>query len=272
VTGPDEVKHQVERAVHSQWMDRAGAFGFASRGVIYALIGIYALALATGHGGGFLDAGDTPREVKRQPFGDALLVALAVGLACHALWRFAEAAFAHHPGAGTAKRLGKRVASIASGLVAAFLSVTAFQHVFGRSGDHGSWIQRALSSDNGDRVVIAVGVGFIVAGVYQLYRAFTKDFRKELETYKMSEAERHWLLRISRFGIAARGAVFPVVGWLLIKAGLASNASQDTGTGAALREISRQTWGMTLLAIVATGLIAYALFMGVNARYRRAVA
>ena len=88
----------------------------------------------------------------------------------------------------------------------------------------------------------------------------------------MSATERRWLLRISRFGVAARGAVLPVVGWLFIKAGLAANANQDTGTGAALREISRQTWGTTLLAIAAAGLIAYALFMGVNARYRRVFA
>ena len=50
------------------------------------------------------------------------------------------------------------------------------------------------------------------------------------------------------------------------------NARQATGTGAALREIAGHAYGSALLAIVAAGLIAYALFMGVNARYRRVFA
>lgn len=263
------MKQRVERAVHSPWMDRIAAFGFIARGVVYALIGAYALALATGNGGGFLDASDTPRAVKKQPFGDWLLIALAIGLACHALWRFVDAIFAPHPGDRAAKRIGKRLGGIGAGLVAAFLSLTAYQHVAGRGGEHGSWILRVLRSEHGDLVMIAVGVGFIGSGIYQLYRAYTAKFRKHLDTYKMSDTERRWLMRISRFGIAARGAVLPVMGWLFIKAGLATSTRDGTGTGAALREIFRQTWGSALLAVVACGLIAYALFMGVNARYRR---
>jgi hypothetical protein len=269
VTTTDDVKHRVERAVHSKWMDRATALGFVARGVVYAVIGGYALALAMGHGGGFLDASDTPQAVKRQPLGDALLLVLAIGLACHALWRFVEAAFASHARDGRAMRICKRIGSVGAGLIAALLSITAFEHVAGRHPDHVSWIQRALRSDGGEWIVIAAGIGFVIAGGHQLYKAVGQTFRKDLETQEMSATERRWLMRISRFGIAARGAVLPVAGWLLIRAGLAANAKQDTGTGAALREISRQTWGTTLLAITAAGLLAYALFMGVNARYRR---
>lgn len=266
------VKAQVERAANSAWMDRVTALGFIAKGVTYAIVGGYALALATGHGGGFLDADDTPRAVKRQPFGTALLVLLALGLACHALWRFAEAAYARFEGDGRVKTAVKRVGAVGSGLVAVALSITAFEHIRGRVRDGGSWIQRVLRWDHGDWLIIAVGIGFVIAGGYQLYRAVTEKFREKIETHEMSATERRWLLRISRFGVAARGVTLPVVGWLFIKAGLDANAQQATGTGAALREISRQSWGTALLALVAIGLLAYALFMAVNARYRRVFA
>ena len=265
-----EVAHGVEKATHSPWTKRAQAVGFVAKGVVYAVIGIYALAVALGYGGAFLGTEDTPRAVKRQPFGDVLLVLLGVGLACHALWRLV-AAFERFPGKRALERAGKRVASLGGALIAGFLSLTAFQHLAGRSSGHGSWVQRVLREDGGDWVILAVGVGFLGVGAYQFYRAFTHEYRKDLETHEMSEHGRTWLLRISRFGVATRGVVLVVVGWLFVQAGLHASAHQATGTGAALRAITRQAWGTWLLGIAAAGMLAYALFMMVNAGYRRAL-
>lgn len=265
------VKDGAQRAARGPWMQRAAAFGFVARGVVYAVIGVYALLLALGKGGGFLDAKDTPRAIERQPFGDFLLGALAVGLSCYALWRFVEA-IAGPPGRSAAVRAGKRVAAIGSGLVNAFLALTAFQHLVGRGARHGSWLQRVLRWDSGDWLVIGIGLGFAIAGGWQLVRAATHRYRDHLCTGELSGATRRWLLRVCRFGVAARGVVLVVAGWLFLRAGLDVDARRATGTGAALRTIMRQPSGTWLLAIVAAGLIAYALFMLVNARYRRAFA
>lgn len=262
--------HEVEQRVeHSPWMHRAAALGFVAEGVVYGVIGIYALRLALGDGGAFLGATDTPREVKRQPFGDGLLVALAIGLACNAVWRFLHAALAPHPGVQPPLRLARRIGDLGTGLGAAALSVLAFEHLGTRSPEHETWIRRALRSDGGDWLIIAVGIGFICTGVYHLRGAYKASFRKNLDTYQMSPTERRWLIRISRFGIAARAAVLPVIGWILIKVGLHTRASHDAGFGAALREIAGRTWGTALLAVIAAGLLAYALYMVINARYRR---
>src|SRR5690348_11315732 len=104
-------------------MHHAAAFGFAAAGVIYGVIGLYALLLAAGEGGGLLGATETPREMKRQPFGDGLLIVFAIGLACHALWRFVHAAFAPHRGDHRWRRIGKRIVDVATGLGAAALAV-----------------------------------------------------------------------------------------------------------------------------------------------------
>ncbi len=274
VTTIDTVKHGAERAANSKWMDHAATFGFVAKGVVYAVIGIFALRLALGEGGALLGNEEAAREVKKQPFGQILLLVLGVGLACHALWRFAEAAFSPHHDDKPLKRIGKRIGAVGGGLLAAFLSINCFQTVAGTAGGDGKrgWLQRALQSDGGDWLIMAIGAGVIAFGISQLVKAYTVKFRKKLKTHEMSATEETWLIRISRFGIAARGVVLPVAGWLLIKAGLDANARQAIGTDAALREILQQTWGAVLLGIVAAGLIAYALYMGINARYRRAFA
>jgi hypothetical protein len=61
--------------------------------------------------------------------------------------------------------------------------------------------------------------------------------------------------------------VFPIIGWMLIRAGLDADAGRARGTGAALRQIATSTWGELLLPVVAAGFIAYALYMFVWARF-----
>lgn len=259
-------------------MERARAVGFVAKGVVYAVIGVYALLLAMGKGGGILDVKDTPKAVQRQPYGDVLLIALAVGLACHALYRFVEA-IVGRPAKTATKRLAKRAASVGGGAVSAFLAVTAFQHLAGRSPHgHGSWIQRVLRWDGGAWLVIAVGLAFVVAGGFQLYRAVSDRYRKHIHAEELPAGARTWVLRICRFGVAARGGVLLVVGYLLVRAGLllrdghAVDTQRASGTGAALRTIMTQPWGTWLLGVAAAGLIAYALYMCVTAKYRRAFA
>ncbi|HEX6049871.1 MAG TPA: DUF1206 domain-containing protein, partial [Gemmatimonadaceae bacterium] len=66
----------------------------------------------------------------------------------------------------------------------------------------------------------------------------------------------------------ARGVVFAVIGGFLIRAGLDRNANRAADTGEALSAIGRQPFGPWLLALVAVGLIAYAVYEVVQARYR----
>jgi hypothetical protein len=85
----------------------------------------------------------------------------------------------------------------------------------------------------------------------------------------MSERERVWAVRIGRLGMVARGVVFPLIGWFLVTAGLETDPSEVKGTGGALREIAIAPMGRPMLVVVASGLLAYAILMVINARYRR---
>jgi hypothetical protein len=76
-------------------------------------------------------------------------------------------------------------------------------------------------------------------------------------------ANADWAKRSGRFGYAARGIIFVISGWFLLKAGLAEQASQSGGMEEALRWLSPTT-----SLLVAIGLGFFGLFSLVEARYR----
>ena len=56
------------------------------------------------------------------------------------------------------------------------------------------------------------------AGLLQFYTAWTVEFEKQLEVNKMPASVQTWARRIGRFGLAARGVTFLIVGWFLVRA------------------------------------------------------
>ena len=77
-----------------EWLARAG---FVARGLVYGIIGLLALKLAIGSGGKATDQEGAMRTLAQQPLGRTMLVALAVGLAGYAMWRFTRAALGRGP-------------------------------------------------------------------------------------------------------------------------------------------------------------------------------
>jgi hypothetical protein len=62
---------------------------------------------------------------------------------------------------------------------------------------------------------------------------------------------------LARFGIAARGAVYAIVGFLALKAAFGAGGD-TTGTGGAIQTLAQES--RILLALVAIGLVGYALW------------
>ena len=83
------------------------------------------------------------------------------------------------------------------------------------------------------------------------------------------EVGRPWAVRVSRFGIAARGVVFGVIGVLFVNAALHANPQEAGGVSDALRTLRQQPYGVWILAVIGIGLVAYGVYEFVRARYRR---
>jgi NADH:ubiquinone oxidoreductase subunit 5 (subunit L)/multisubunit Na+/H+ antiporter MnhA subunit len=153
--------------------------------------------------------------------------------------------------------------------VHAALAFTVFQTLTGADDGRQSWLARALAQPGGRWLFVAFGLGMAGVGLFHLWRAFSGSFVKKLEQSEMDATERKWAIRLGRLGLAARGIVFPIIGWFFVRAGLDTDLSKAEGTAGALREIARAPLGSMLLPVVAAGLIAYAALLVLNARYRR---
>src|SRR5687768_2698203 len=65
--------------------------GYASKAVIYAIVGVFAILAAANHGGAITDPTGALRVVLARPFGNTLLIILAVGLCGYGAWRVLDA-------------------------------------------------------------------------------------------------------------------------------------------------------------------------------------
>lgn len=247
--------------------------GFAARGIVYVLVGALAVRAARGPGDAEGQEGAL-RTILTQPFGRALLAAVAVGLAGYALWRAVEA-IADPEGKGTdAKGIVTRIGYGISAVLHAGLAVEAGRMAMrGAAGSGGDgtahWTAMVMEQPFG-RIAVAVAGAIVAAfGVYQLYRAYAEDPAEQLVIDDLGRTAETWLVRGGRIGTAARGVVFVVSGIFLVRAGLRSDPSEARGLEGALETLHRQPYGPWLLGAVAVGLAAFGVFELAKARYRR---
>jgi hypothetical protein len=249
--------------------------GYAAKGVTYGLVGGLALLAAVGSRGSTTGSKGALASLLDQPFGQVILTVIAVGLAGYALWCFVRAIIDPEHDGNDAKGIGKRAFQFFKGVVHVMLVVAVVGMIRG-TGESGNedrgieqWTAKLMSFPLGIWLVGAVGAGIIAYGVRQLYRAWTVDLDDQLSLGRMGPAAHRWTLRVSRFGMAARGVVFGVIGAFLISAALKANPNEATGVGGALQALQHQPHGSALLALVALGLIAYGVYELIRARYRR---
>lgn len=253
------------------WLEKGARFGHFTKGVLYGLIGALSLRVAIGDGGQVAGQREAVEMVQQQPFGVVLLVAIAIGLFGYAVWRVLEGVKGAGRRGGDGNGTAHRVGAVASGLVNGSLAVAVLQMALGSGSSSGgaqSWVGKLLEQPFGAVVLGAVGAAIVLAGLVQFYKAYTKRFLEDFRYNAMSPKERRWITRAGQVGYSARGVVFPIVGYGLLRAALDQNPGQARDTRQALLEIASSGNGQLLLGLVAVGLLAFGLFMVASARYR----
>ncbi len=271
--------HELGRVVRHEtlaWVPKLARAGYASKGVLYATIGILAALAAFGDGNGkTTDSKGALHWLYAQPFGQVLLVFVVVGLVGYAVWRFVQATIDPEHEGGDAKAIAKRVGWFAIGLLHLGLVVYAVGLLTGaaigraRTGEAKEWTARLMAHHGGIWIVGAVGAVVVGASVFQLYKAWRADLSRRLDLAPLQPAARRWIVGLSRFGIAARGVVGCVAGVALVTAALRANPREAKGLGEALASIRSWTLGSLILGAVAFGLVAYGSYELMKARYRR---
>jgi hypothetical protein len=259
----------VARRREFEWMARVG---LVARGVVYGIIGILALKLAVGSGGKATTQRGALQTIAREPFGKALLIAMAVGLAGYAIWRLVRAGI----GRGTEQKDSRlqRVAGLVSGVAYGTLCVTAVKILAGASSSGGSNSPKQTTAGvlnwTGGTLIVGV-VGAILVGVAlgQGYKGVSKKFLDTSKTAEMSREVKRAFTAIGVFGHLARMVVFGLVGYGLISAAIDYNPRRAIGLDGALNKLSHNSYGPFLLGVVAAGLIGFALYSIADARYRK---
>jgi Domain of Unknown Function (DUF1206) len=259
---------EVQRSTAFEVLSRAG---FAARGTIYAIIGILAIKLAIGSGGKTTDQSGALKTIAHQPFGEVLLILVAVGLAGYSVWRLSHALLGHGPERSDSGF--DRVAALGSGVTYGIMCAIAVEILLGSGGGasgHGSKATAGvLGWPGGPWIVGFAGALFVGVALYQGYRGLTEDFLRDAKTREMGHAVRRSYKALAVFGHLARMVVFGLVGIFLIKAAIEFDPRKAVGLDGALAKIAHQSYGSALLGVVAAGLIAFAVYSFADVRYRR---
>jgi hypothetical protein len=268
-----EAKQQAEEAARSPWGRGLARWGLVSRGALYVLVGVIAMDVSVGGGKRVRDRGGALATLTDTWHGKALVAALAVGLLGYAGWRFFEAIVGRTLESGERQSWWKRVGYAARGFWYLGLFAVAASALAGPDESSGSrkedeYTARVLDAPLGRWLVAATGVAILGAGVFNLWRGLGARFRKNLKLRKLSELEDRAFTGIGVAGHLARGLVFGLMGFFLVRAAYQYDPKEAIGLDGALAKVLQADYGDTLLGFVAAGLLAYGLYSFVEARYR----
>jgi hypothetical protein len=248
--------------------------GLASRGVVYLLIAWIAVRIAFHDGGGEqADRQGALQQFAHNGAGKVLLVVMALGFLGYAAWRVIEGG-SQWRDADDIAGWAKVGASFARGVLYAGFAVSTFETAIAGSAGGGSDATSKnatgglLGNPGGREIIIAAGVGFVIAGAALAVRGVLRKFERNLDTKRMSEALERVTAGLGLVGQTARGVVFTIVGIFLIDAAASFDPQKARGLDGALRTLARGSWGPLLLSSVALGLAAFGLYSLVEARYR----
>ncbi len=282
---PEEVQNaghsanQAARtAAYSQWITLLARLGYAAKGIVYLIIGWLAVLVAIGAGGKTTDQRGALQTINAEPFGKFLLAILIIGLIGFGIWCFLQAWFDTEGKGSDIKGIIGRLGYVVTGISYFVLAFGAFQLVT-RTGSGSATKSTTASTQDvtaqllnhswGVAVVVIVGLIIIGVACYMFAKAYTAKFQRRLLLTGLSARFRSGVIFLGRFGYAALGVVFSIIGIFLIVAAVQHNPHEAKGLDTALATLAHQPFGQVLLGIVALGLVAYGVYSFFEARYRR---
>src|SRR4051812_24536984 len=178
-----DAARDAEDSTTVEWLAR---LGLASRGVIWLVVGLLAVQVALGDSTQ-ADKNGALRAIADKPFGEGLLVVLALGFLGYASWRILEGAVGHRDEDDETRRWAKRIASLFRGGVYLVLAGSTAKFLFHQdSSDKTQPLTARVMSQPGGRVLVfAIGAGLVLGGVAMGVRGIKQKFEKLIEGWKL---------------------------------------------------------------------------------------
>ena len=247
--------------------------GYASKAVVYAIVGILAMLAVFSRGGTITDTRGALRAVVTQPFGHALLVVLAIGLCSYGAWRLLDALFDPDRDGTSTGGLITRFANAIRGVIYGTLGFEAIRLLRGlgtSSGDEAElFASRMFDWPFGTVLVGLTGVVVALYGFLELVRGARGTDDHKVNWGCIASNLQAGARRISRFGVAVRGGLIATLGIFLLRAALTHDPNQAAGTRESFLRLGGLIEGRWFLALIACGVMAYAVDQAIHACCRR---
>ena len=254
----------------SQSIRLIARIGYGTKGVLYFALGLLAIQAAVGAGQTEGSEG-TMKVISQQPFGMVLLAVTVCGLFGYSFWRAVQAIKDTESAGSGIKGWVKRAGFGVSCLSHLGLAIAGIQMLVGEAdgSTKKTFLAQMMSHPVGQVLLVIAGGCIAGTGMAQLVQAKTTKFADDIEQEKMSEQGVMAAIWVGRIGLAARGIVFGMIGYLLIHASITESSWREQGIEPALNEIRSSSFGSTMLFVIAVGLSAYGLYQLVLAAYRK---
>ena len=269
--------NRVDLAQHPAWIEPLARAGLGTRGLVYLIIGGFAVFAAFGpsRAEGTEGAFTT---ILSQPFGQILLGLVALGFVGFAVWRFVQAYFDTDGHGAGGKGLAIRGGMVGSGLVHVALALVAAGMVLGWDSDGGSdptgrWIAAIYAAGFGQLLTWGVAAVVALVGAVQIWKGYKAGFEEDFR--QCAPDIMSWVRPLGRAGYMARGVTFLVIASLIFYGGLrygSVEGGSTPGLADALSAVEGYSYGWLVLLAIALGLVAFGLYSMAEARYRRIVA
>jgi uncharacterized protein DUF1206 len=271
----DRARRKTEEAADSRAFRGLVRAGFVARGVTYAVVGALALALAAGAG-----TGGTPANqqgalalVDQGWLGMLALIVIGAGLLAYALWKLLLGIVGRGPEGGGGTSGIDRLGNLAGGVAYVVFFALVVRILVKGGGGSSSGPRHEASGVlgwPGGPALVGLGGGVLIAvSAYQIYDAVSGNFAEEAKTGRMGKRERELFLTLGRLGLTARALVFALIGYFLVRTAIDYNSKAAVGVDGALARLHHQALGPWLVGLVAVGLLVFAVFSFLEARYRR---
>ena len=258
----------------SQAVTLIGRLGYASRGVVYFLVGASAVIAAIWPAHRPAGPSDAVQFGSGQlghghPIGAIFLIAVAFGLACLAGWfTIAGLTTAQHA-RGRSWWRGLGMLGDASVYLVFMIDVAGIALGLWRGGGDRnvqSWIAWLSAWDYGRLLIGIIGAAVLVGGAGLLIWGIVGDVDREVV---LPQREKRLIRPVARYGIAGRGAAVALVGCFLIAAAFYGNPREAHEVGGVLAALRQVTYGRVLIGLFGLAFIGSSLFDFVAAFYRR---
>lgn len=239
--------------------------GLVAKGVSYGLVGVLAIGVALGVGGDATSRQGALQTLAGSTFGTLVLVLLAAGFAAYAAWRLTQLPDTEddEPAKAWAKRVGYvGRAAIYGGLAYTTVRVIVGAHEQSQEKKAEKTTALVLSWPAGRWLVLLGGLVLVGVGIWNGYRGVACKFDDKWR------GGPGWGRAAGIAGHVARFVVFALIGVFAAKAALEYDPKDAVGFDGALRELAQASYGQVLLGVTAAGLVAYALYCMLDARYR----